>query len=199
MRLIRSFIAIFGLLIGMSSFAADPAPLAMLKDTSNQMTGELNKHLGHLKNNDKLVDNLVNRVLVPHFDLDNMSRSVAGVYWQKASSDVQQQFKKEFVHYITRTYSAALQSYDGEIIKFYPIRGDVGVKTRVSSEIVLKNGPPIQIQYGLQQQGGQWLIYDFSVDGISIVKNYNSQFAGTLRQSGLDGLVRQLQQRNVEK
>ncbi|EKD46033.1 MAG: Toluene tolerance protein Ttg2D [uncultured bacterium] len=203
MKLTKSLIVFLCLMISTSSFAAsvtaDPAPLVMLKNMTSQMLGSLNKYIGRLKNNDKLVDSLVNQIIVPHFDLNNMARAVVGRDpWQQASSSTQQQFIKEFTRYVTRTYSSALQSYDGEKMKFYPIRGNIGDKVRVSSDLLLKNGPPIQIQYSLLQQGGQWLIYDFSVDGVSIVKNYNSQFAGILRQSGLVGLVGQLQKRNVK-
>jgi len=204
MKLTKSLIVFLCLMISTSSFAAsvtaDPAPLVMLKNMTSQMLGSLNKYIGRLKNNDKLVDSLVNQIIVPHFDLNNMARAVVGRDpWQQASSSTQQQFIKEFTRYVTRTYSSALQSYDGEKMKFYPIRGNIGDKVRVSSDLLLKNGPPIQIQYSLLQQGGQWLIYDFSVDGVSIVKNYNSQFAGILRQSGLVGLVGQLQKRNVAR
>ncbi|MBU0745021.1 MAG: ABC transporter substrate-binding protein [Gammaproteobacteria bacterium] len=197
MKLKKSLVIVLFLLISVPIFAADPAPLVMLKSTSSQMLQELDKHIGQLKNNRKLVNNLVNTIVVPHFDLLSMSRAVIGrTYWQQASSNTQQEFIKEFTAYVIRTYSSALQSYDGETMKFYPIRGEVGNKTRISSDLMLKNGPPIQLQYGLVKQGSQWLIYDFSVDGVSIIKNYQSQFAGILRQKGLDGLVRQLQQRN---
>ena len=83
-----------------------------------------------------------------------------------------------------RTYSSALQAYDGETIKFLPIRGSIGSRVQINSELLLKSGPSVHIQYRLLQKNGKWLIYDFSVDGISIVKNYNSQFASTLRQGG---------------
>ena len=109
------------------------------------------------------------------------------------------EFEKEFTRYVTRTYSAAMQSYDGETMRFDPIRGNIGNKVRVSSDLILKNGPPIQLQYSVEKHGNNWLIYDFSVDGVSIVKNYRTQFAGTLRQKGLDGLVKELQKRNRGK
>ena len=69
------FIFLWLLTISRIGFAAgsDPAPVAMLKSVSSQMLGELNKDLGKLKGNDKLVDSLVNRILVPHFDLVSMS------------------------------------------------------------------------------------------------------------------------------
>lgn len=207
MKLVKNLIAFLCLLISVcvvaadsgqkSQSAADPAPLAMLKDISGQMLRELDKNIGNLKNNNKLVNSLVNRILVPHFDLVDMSRAVVGRdNWQQASTGTQQAFMKEFTRYVIRTYSSAMQSYDGEKMKFYPIRGDIGGKVRISSDLLLKNGPPIQLQYGLVAQGGKWLIYDFSVDGVSIIKNYNSQFASTLRKSGLDGLVKQLQKSN---
>ena len=200
MKLIRIFTVVLAVLLGSSSFAADPAPLAMLKSTSGQMLHELDKHLGNLKHNDKLVYNLVNRVLVPHFDLQSMSRAVVGRdKWQSASSNTQQQFIKEFTCYVIRTYSSALQSYDGETIKFFPIRGEITDRVQINSDLLLKNGPPVQMQYRLAQQGGKWVIYDFSVDGISIVKNYNSQFAGTLRTGGLYVLVQKLHKNNKKQ
>lgn len=204
MKSIRSLIITLSILFWMSSFAAspiaDPEPLAMLKSTSSQMLHELDKYIGRLKQNDKLVYDLVNRILVPHFDLVNMSRTVVGRnYWQQASTDTQQQFIKEFTRYVIRTYSSAIQSYDGEKIKFYPIRGAITDRVQVDSELLRKNGPSIQMQYRLSNQNGQWLIYDFSVDGVSVIKNYNSQFAGILRQGGLDAVVRRLQKSNAQR
>lgn len=200
--LLKKILVGFGcLLVSVVVFAADPPPVAMIKNTTSQMLKELDRHIGRLKNNDQLIGSLVNRVLVPHFDLVSMSRAVVGrEFWQGASNDTQQKFIKEFTRYIIRTYSSALQSYDGEIMKFYPLRDNAtSDRVRLSSDLLLKNGPPIQLQYGLVRQGEQWLIYDFSVDGVSIVKNYNSQFASILRQGGLENLVRQLQKRNVDK
>ncbi|MEI8055283.1 MAG: ABC transporter substrate-binding protein [bacterium] len=201
MRLIKTLVVVFGVLFCASGFAvADPVPLVMLKSTSSQMLHELDRHIGNLKNNDKLVYDLVNRILVPHFELLSMSRAVVGRdYWQKATSSTQEQFVKEFTRYVIRTYSSALQSYDGEKIKFYPIRGGISDRVQIDSDLLLKSGPPIQMQYRLIQQGGQWLIYDFSVDGVSIIKNYNSQFAGTLRQGGLEVLVQKLHANNARR
>jgi len=200
MQLKKILVMFLCLLVSVPSFAADPEPMVVMKNMTDQMLGELDRHIGKLKNNDKLVNSLVNKIILPHFDLVSMSQAVVGRdYWQQASSVTQQQFVKEFTRYVIRTYSSALQSYDGEKMKFYPIRGDIGDKVRISSDLLLKNGPSIQLQYGLIKHGGQWLIYDFSVDGVSIIKNYNAQFASILRQSGLDGLVRQLQKRNIGK
>jgi len=199
-KIIKISTVLLGLTVLAPSFAADPAPLALLKDVSRRMLVELNKHINTIKNDDKLVYNLVNRICVPHFDLRNMSQAVVGRnYWQQASSDTQQQFIKEFTHYVIRTYASAMQSYDGETVKFYPIRGAIGDRVQINSDLLLKSGPPIQMQYRMSMQSGRWIIYDFSVDGVSIIKNYNSQFAGDLRKSGLSGLVAKLHENNSRR
>ena len=165
------------------------------------MVNELNKHLGHLKDNRPLVSGIVKRIVVPHFDLVTMAQAVVGRnYWQEATAPIQKQFISAFTDYAIDTYSSAISSYDGEIIKFYPIRGDITGKTRVAidTDIQHKDGPPVHVQYSVLQKGSTWLVYDFSVDGVSLVQNYRSQFAAPLREGGLEKLVKQLQQRNLE-
>ena len=92
MKLMKILVVMCSILLGVSSLAADLSPLAMLKSTSNQMLQELDKNIGRLKGNNKLVYGLVDRILVPHFDLLSMSRALVGRnYWQQASSNTQRQ------------------------------------------------------------------------------------------------------------
>lgn len=184
------------------TFAAnqDPAPVVMLKNTSNKMITELNKNLGHLKNNDDLVESIIKNTILSHFELVGMSQAVVGRnYWQQASSNLQRQFIHEFTDYVIRTYASAISSYDGETIRFYPIRGNITGQSRVqvNSDINHKDGPPIHVQYRVVNTGNAWLIYDFSVDGVSLVRNYQSQFASTLQQGGLSLLVKKLRENNA--
>ncbi len=198
MRLHRVFL--FALVfLGINAWAVESEPLAMMKRISNSMLGELDKYSGKMKNNDQLISSMVDRILVPNFDLVAMARAVIGrEHWQQATAATQQQFIREFTRYVTATYSSALKAYDGEKMKFYPVRGAITDRTKISSDLVLKNGTAVRLQYSLAKSDARWLIYDFSVDGVSIVKNYNSQFAGTLRRhaNSLAGLVQELQKRN---
>ena len=198
----KIFVGIFFLLFSIFGFAAkvvaDPAPLAMLKNVTGSVLAELNKNIGHLKGNDELVNSIVNKYIKPRLDLDRMSQNVAGIYWKEATPVVQEQFKKEFTRYVIRTYAVAIESFDGGSIKFFTIRDtDIGERVKISSDLVLKDRPPIQLQYSLLKiPNGEWKIYDFSVNGVSITQNYKAQFASTLRQKKLSGLVGDLQKRN---
>jgi phospholipid transport system substrate-binding protein len=193
------WVFLFSCLITNVALAQDPAPLTMLKQVSSQMLSSLQQNRSQLKNNPQLVHRIVSQILLPHVDLDNMSRAVVGRnYWSKATSAQQSQFKKEFTDTVIRTYSTAISSYDEEQIKFYPIRGfNPGqAQTQVRSVIVRKNGQVIPVSYRLIFKNGRWLVYDFSVEGVSLVQSYQSQFAGVLSQSGFPGLLTRLQQHN---
>jgi phospholipid transport system substrate-binding protein len=197
-QFVKSLIISFSLLFAGMVFAEDPAPTQMLKNTSTQMTKELDQHLGNLKNNTPLVEGIVRRILLPHFDLNTMSKLIVGRnYWDQGGNSAQSAFVDAFTRYVIRTYSVAISSYEGETIKFYPLREDIAVKDRVqiNSTIFRKSGPDIQVQYRLLNASGNWRIYDFSVGGVSIVQNYRSQFAEPLQQGGLAHLVNQIKSR----
>ena len=94
------------------------------------------------------------------------------------------------------TYSATLASYDGDRVQFYPERGNGNAAGQtivtIDSVIIRRNGQRIPISYNLNKNGGQWKIYDFSIEGISLVQSYRSQFAETLTQGGMPALLKRL-------
>lgn len=177
----------------------DPPPLAMLRNTADKMIAELNHYRGRLKGNDQLTYNIVRRVLLPHCDLVNMSRTVVGrEYWSSATPAMQKQFIDEFTFYVVRTYSTALASYSGEKVKFYPIRGFSSSQNRyqVDSDILQERAPPVRVSYRVMREGGEWYIYNFIIEGVGLVQNYNSQFAATLHRGGLSELVTEIRAHN---
>ncbi len=170
----------------------------MLQQVSIQLLTALKVQRASIKKNPRAVHAIVQRILVPHFALNRMSGSVIGPQWRKATEAQKKAFKGQFIRYVTRTYSSALSSYRNEKVLFYPVRGGVGSRStvQVRSKIVRPDGPPIAVSYRLIRVGGTWKVSDFSVEGISMVSSYRSQFSGILSQKGLSGLIRQLQAHN---
>ena len=66
----------------------------------------------------------------------------------------------------------------------------------VSSQVIQAGAPPLAIDYKLHLKGGAWKIHDVSVDGVSLMTNYRSDFAAKIRQGGIDGLVQRLNEMN---
>ena len=179
-------------------FAADAPPVALLKQVSAQMLASLDKSKDKIRSDPQIIDNIVRRVLLPQVDVDGMARSVIGRdYWTQASSADRQEFKNQFVQLVIDTYSAPLSSYSDEKVEFYPVRNFSTADTRaqVNSQIIRSNGPAIPVSYRLIRLGNGWKVYDFSVEGISMVQSFRSQFAGPLQQGGLANLLKQLRAR----
>lgn len=170
---------------------ADGSPVDMLQQVSNQMISQLDQNRGNI--NKQVIGGIVNRILLPHVDLESMSRSVVGrEYWMKATPEQREQFKRAFTNLVINVYSAPLSSYNGETIEFKPMRDTSSARPQVESIVVRKNGQRIPVSYRLVQSGGNWKVYDFSVEGISMVSSYRSQFDTILQQNGMAGLLNKL-------
>lgn len=188
---LRAYIIVFVMLAWSHLVTADQAPVTMLKQVSNQMIAELNKSQGNL--NKVTISHIIHRVLLPHIDLESMSRSVIGrEYWSQATPAQREEFKRAFTNLVIKVYSAPLSSYKGDTIEFKPMRDATAVRPQVESIIIRTNGQRIPVTYRLTQSQGAWKVYDFSVEGISLISSYRSQFDTLLQQKGLSGLISKL-------
>ncbi|MAZ39322.1 MAG: signal peptidase [Legionellales bacterium] len=181
------------------AIAASTDPVVMLDNTSSQMINALKQNKATIKSNPKYVEGLAKKILIPNVDVPTMSRLALGRNaWQNASNAQKKQFMQEFVTLLVRTYSTALASYTNQSIKFYPVRGGTDGKSRVQvmSKIIQPGGPSIPISYRLVKRGSYWKVYDMSVDGVSLVQSFKSQFANEIAQGGMSGLLASMQKHN---
>jgi phospholipid transport system substrate-binding protein len=177
---------------------AQTSPIPMLENTANQILSTLEKNKSSLKKNPKIIYQAVQQHLVPVVDVSGMSRSVLGrEAWKKASTAERSQFSEAFTKLVIRTYSTPLAQYTDEKVKFLPIRGPLDGKfLRVSSIIVRSSGNNIPLNYSLVSNNGQWKIYDLSVEGVSLLQSFRSQFAQVLQNSNIKILIKQMNEKS---
>ncbi len=109
----------------------------MLKQVSQQMTVELDKNKGHITK--QTINGIVHQILLPHIDLESMSRSVVGrEYWSGATPLQKTAFKQAFTNLIIKVYSTPLASYEDDKIEFKPLRDTSAVRPQVESVIIRK-------------------------------------------------------------
>ncbi len=176
---------------------ADPRELVI--ETTDKILGKIREQRAVLDANPRLVDQYIIDIVLPHFDFVAMSRSVLGKHWRGASDAQQQRFVNEFKSLLVRTYATALLEYTEERIEFLPLNaksGDSDVTVR--TEIEQPGGLGIPIDYRMERQEAGWKVYDVTIDGLSLVGNYRNTFSNEIRQLGLDGLIDNLRQRNVD-
>jgi phospholipid transport system substrate-binding protein len=203
---VRKWLINFFILLNLSfgtvytAFADNSNPVDMLESIANQMIDGLRANKASLKTNPTFVYSLARKLVVPHADLAEMSKRVLPPsIWNSASSSQQVQFQTEFTTLLIRTYASALAEYTNETVKFYPIRGGYQGKTNilVNSQILRSDGPDVSVSYRLILRGSEWKLYDMTVEGISLLNSFRSQFADQVSQgSNMDDIIRNLKRHN---
>ena len=178
--------------------AAIKPPQDVIQDTSTRMIDALRQNRAKLDRDPGQIYGLVDQIVLPNFDFELMSRWVLGRAWQQASPDQRRRFTEEFRTLLVRTYAKALLEYSDEDLQLLPqpTVGD-GSEVTVKTEVRLKAGRPIQINYSMHLNNDGWKVYDVKVDGVSLVTNYRSTFANQIRANGMDSVIADLQQRNT--
>jgi phospholipid transport system substrate-binding protein len=144
----------------------------------------------------KLVQVIEGKVL-PHFNFNAMTALALGQNWNKATPEQKKRLTEEFRTLLVRTYASALAAYSAQKFDFRPLRAkptdtDVTVQVRV-----LQAGTqPVPIDYSMEKTAAGWKVYDVMVGGVSLVANYRTEFANMVRESGIDGLVKNLAAKN---
>ncbi|STX51155.1 signal peptide protein, toluene tolerance protein Ttg2D [Legionella busanensis] len=177
---------------------AQSSPIPMLQDTADQIVTTLKQNKTSLKKNHTIIYQAVERHLLPRVDVNGMARSVLGRQaWSKATPSERSQFTQAFTQLVIRTYSNPLAEYTSETIKFLPIKGSLDKRfVRVNSIIMRPNGKNIPLNYSLVAKDGDWKIYDLSVEGVSLLQSFRSQFAQVLQSSNMQALIKEMQARS---
>jgi phospholipid transport system substrate-binding protein len=194
----KGVLAAVALGLGSTGIAQTLDPQALVRDTADKVLAEVTRHKDELEKDSRRIYDLVQEMVVPHFDFSRMSRSALGRYWRDASEEQRDRLTNEFRELLVRTYAVALLSYSGQQIQYLPVRvpddaTEVMIPTRVEA-----GGPPIPIDYRLYRIGDSWKVFDVVIDSVSMVTNYRSTFANQVRRSGIDGLIQQLADRNKQ-
>ena len=196
----RSYIQ-FILGITMLAFAsgamAEIAPDALVKTTAEEVLAIVKKDKDIQSGDQKKIFALAEEKILPNFNFDRVCRMVLGKNWTRASKEQQEAFQHEFRSLMLRTYATALSKYRNQTIEYKPLRAqpsdtDVTVKT----QILQPGGQPIGVDYSLEKTADSWKVYDIVIEGVSLVTNYRGQFSNEIRQSGMDGLIQKLAEKN---
>ena len=183
---------------GVASGAADSARLLVI-DVSNQVIQALNREPDLAERDPTAMYKLLNSIVVPHFDFDATARLVLGRTWRDMTAQQQQRFIEEFSTHLIRIYAVSLEKYKDQTIEYKPLRAPAAADdVAVHTEVQQGNGPAIPIDYRMHLKGGDWKVYDVSIDGISLVASNRSSYAAEIRKSGIDTLTARLARINRE-
>jgi len=195
-----AFLAISPLANLSAAAALDETAMNLVKTTSDEVLAAIKENSEKIKSDPKVVNALVEKIVLPHIDFQAMSKLVLAVNWRKATPAQQASFTDEFRLLLVRTYSKSLGEYDGQKVTYFPMRVETDPKEAlVRTEIQAKSGMPIPVAYRLRKnEQGAWKIIDVVIDEVSLVTNYRNTFAQDVQRVGIDGLIKQLRQSNAD-
>ena len=141
---------------------------------------------------------IAHEVVLPNVDIRTLSRWVLGKNWRTATPEQRDAFVNEFQELLLSTYLRQVKTYQGEVARFLPLRGEQKKgQAVVNAEIEQPNGGPVvHAIFRMRKAEQGWLIYDVSVEGISLVATHRSSFSREVRNGGLDKLIARLHDLN---
>ncbi len=203
-RLWLRFLGVLCLLAPLAHANADHMPpREVLQTTMQQMVKVLNENQEKIKTDPKLVNRLVEHVLLPQIDFIAASRWVLGKHWRRATKEQKLEFIRQFRTLLLRFYSSALAKYlmdhtlTTDMFVFKPVRAAANAKrVTINSEVHAPSGKVIPVKYSMHLTRKGWKIYDVAVEGVSVITTYRTSFANEIKQKGLDGLITSLAEKN---
>jgi len=192
--MLRTFFLLLALIVGVNApaTAANDIPPDVLARTTTQEVLTILKQDKELQNgNLNKVYQLVEAKILPNFDFNRMTQLALGKNWPRATAKQKQELVTEFRNLLVRTYSSSLTAFTNQTVEFKPLTmkpNDTDVTVR--SEIRQPGGQPIPIDYSMYKTAFGWKVYDVTIDSVSLVTNYRASFANTIRQQGIDGLIK---------
>lgn len=194
--LILSFLS-FTVLADAAAPAAAPGtpPDQVVQQTAKDVFDTVNSKKAELqKDPDQLYD-IVSKILLPHFDFTLSSQLVLGQAWRTATAEQKKAFQDAFFKYLTHSYADALVkgNYSERNVKVEPYRpSSEPDRATVKTQVQLSGSQPVEVDYVLRNESGQWKAFDVIIEGISYVHSYHDQFAPEIQKSGLDELIKRL-------
>ena len=133
----------------------------------------------------------INKVVKENFEFRTISKSVLATNWRKATGHEQDRFVDYFTQTLENTYLTAIESYNGEEVKY--VGEKIKTDRAVVDTIIVGNKNDIPISYKLKQTSGHWFVYDVVIENVSMVSNYRNMYAAIVQSSGVNGLLFKLQ------
>ena len=130
-------------------------------------------------------------IIFPKFNFLEMGkRSLGKKHWKKITPEERKAFVDLFGKLLENSYANKLENYSEEKINYVDeiVKGKYAM---VKTEVVRKNGS-INVDYKLIESPSEWRVYDIVIEGVSLIKNYRSQFGKVIHNDSFDTLMDKL-------
>jgi phospholipid transport system substrate-binding protein len=182
---------VFALLLALCVQAQGQSPDVVVKTTTDEVLAAIKT-----TKDQKALIALAEQKVLQRFDFKRMTQLAVGQSWAKATPAQQEALERAFRTLLVRTYTAALSQSSGNTkVDIKPTSADGGEAT-VRTMVTEPGRKPFNIDYRMHNGAGDWKVYDVVVENLSLVTNYRGSFQSEIGRSGIDGLIKVIEERN---
>jgi phospholipid transport system substrate-binding protein len=183
-----------------SAVLAESNPQLIVQKATEQMMTELRDQRDAISEDKTIVNEIVERVLLPEIASNTIARKVMGKYARTATDEQKKRFAAAFKGYMIRFYSNAFAEYTDETVEYLEAP-DFANERRVTirTKLNLAAGEPVPINYVMQRSRDSWKIIDVVIEGISLVISNRTQFGNSISRDGLDTVIAKLEYKQTEQ
>jgi len=174
-RLTTVFLCVFAILIAMSFHVYAATPKETVEAGVNKLLQTLGAPAFKAKSKDERIA-IIGKEIDTVFDFTELSRRTLGREWKKMKPEQQKEFVQLFRQLLQGVYADRLLAYSDQKIIFDKETMLKKGRAEVQSFLQTSDGKKIPLFYRLTNKSGSWKVYDVIIEGVSMVKNYRTQF-----------------------
>jgi phospholipid transport system substrate-binding protein len=189
---------IFFLVFGMTLPGLAGEPTDQIKQTTDKILSIITNPALKPPSKTAEREKLIRQAVDERFDWEEMARRALATHWAKRTLEERKEFVRLFADLLERTYKKKVEDYSGEKVLYEGETKD-GDYATVKVKIVSKKNKDIPVEYRLKKEGNDWFVYDVSIEGVSLVNNYRTQFNSIIVQSSYENLIKRLKDKAEER
>lgn len=170
----------------------------MISALSETLIEQLNTQREALEGNPEKIKAFSKTYVLPYVDTPKMARYVMGRYWRTTTQAQQEAFQKEFTTMLMRSYSQSLLKLAITSVVVKPEVVEKPGRVTVASEVTQADGNKTDVIYRayLDKDTGLWMVYDVSVEGISMLLNYRTTYNSEFSKRSVDEVIQEMREQN---
>jgi phospholipid transport system substrate-binding protein len=170
------------------------APDKVIESLANQVLADLDKNRETYRKDSLQLRRMIDKYMLTNFDTEYAAQLVLAKNWRTATDDQRKQFIDAFYQSLLQNYGSTLLDFTADRLKVFPYQGKVtDTVATVRSEIRRDNGDKVSVSYTLRMTDAGWKAYDVTIEGVSYIKSFRTDFGTEIEQKGLDAVIKRLQ------
>ncbi len=199
----RIFAIVLFVLVGhqvLAEAAPVMSPSDFVTDAVDVLAESLEGRRSELADDKEALYALIDELLLPRFDRRMAAQQVLARHWRGASEEQRNRFIDAFYTILVQRYADGVLDFEPDRIKVLPFRGDASKRTAtVKTTVDLEDGTNVSVNYTLINRKTGWMMFDVTIEGVSYIRNFRTEFDAEIKGSSLEAVIARLEKEAADE